>query len=128
MIDHGTGVVVGETAVIGKNCSFLHGVTLGSTGKDKGDRHPKLGNDVLVGCGTTILGNITIGHCCKIGSGSIVLKSLPNGSTAVGNPSRIVGKSLCPSAAAGMDLALKYVVTADGKPYDSTWGNEALYI
>jgi serine O-acetyltransferase len=128
MIDHGTGVVIGETAVIGRNCSFLHGVTLGSTGKDKGDRHPKLGDDVLVGCGTTILGNISIGNCCKIGSGSIVLKPLAASSTAVGNPAKIVGKSLCPSAARFMDVALKYVMTSDGKSYDSTWGDEALMI
>ncbi len=128
MIDHGTGVVIGETSIVGKNCSFLHGVTLGSTGKDKGDRHPKIGNDVLIGCGTTVLGNINVGNCCKIGSGSIVLKSLPSQSTAVGNPARIVGKSLCPSAAASMDVALKYVITEDGKRYDTTWGNEEFHI
>ena len=95
MIDHGTGVVIGETAVIGTNCSFLHGVTLGSTGKQCGDRHPKLGNDILVGCNSTILGNICIGSNTKIGSGSIVLKSLPCCVTAVGNPARIVGRSKC---------------------------------
>jgi len=106
MIDHGTGVVVGETAVIGTNCSFLHGVTLGSTGKDEQDRHPKLGNDILVGCGTSILGNIRIGNNTKIGSGSMVLKSLPCCVTAVGNPARIVGRSKCISAAGEMDLAL----------------------
>jgi serine O-acetyltransferase len=120
MIDHGTGVVIGETAVVGKNCSFLHGVTLGSTGKDKGDRHPKIGHDVLIGCGVTILGNISIGHCCKIGSGSIVLKPLPFCSTAVGNPARIVGRSMCRSSARGMDLALKYVVRADGSMFDNS--------
>jgi serine O-acetyltransferase len=120
-IDHGTGIVIGETCIIGRNCSFLHGVTLGSTGKDKGDRHPKIGNDVLIGCGTSVLGNITIGHCSKIGSGSIVLKPIPCCATAVGNPARVVGKSLCPSAAMGMDLALKYVVTEEGKSYESTW-------
>jgi serine O-acetyltransferase len=109
MIDHGTGVVIGETAVIGSNCSFLHGVTLGSSGKDRGDRHPKLGNDILVGCGATILGNITIGSNTKIGSGSIVLKSLPCCVTAVGNPARIVGKSTCVSAANSMDLAMQNV-------------------
>ena len=125
MIDHGTGVVIGETSIVGKNCSFLHGVTLGSTGKDKGDRHPKIGNDVLIGCGTTVLGNINVGNCCKIRSGSIVLKSLPSQSTAVGNPA---GKSLCPSAAASMDVALKYVITEDGKRYDTTWGNEEFHI
>ena len=109
MIDHGTGVVIGETAVIGKNCSFLHGVTLGSTGKDKGDRHPKLGNDILIGCNATILGNICVGSNTKIGSGSIVLKSLPCCVTAVGNPARIVGRSKCSSAANNMDLALHNV-------------------
>jgi len=109
MIDHGTGVVIGETAVIGSNCSFLHGVTLGSTGKDSGDRHPKLGNDILVGCNATILGNICVGSNTKIGSGSIVLKSLPCCVTAVGNPARIVGRSKCSSAANNMDLALHNV-------------------
>lgn len=120
-MDHGTGIVIGETAVIGRNCTFLHGVTLGSTGKDKGDRHPKIGDDVLIGCNTTVLGNIQIGHCCKIGSGSIVLKDLPPYSTAVGNPAKIVGRSMCKSASAGMDFALKYVVTSEGKSYESTW-------
>lgn len=120
-MDHGTGVVIGETAVIGKNCTFLHGVTLGSTGKDTGDRHPKIGDDVLIGCNVTVLGNIRIGRCCKIGSGSIVLGDLPNCSTAVGNPARVVGKSLCASASLGMDLALKNVVTSEGKSYESTW-------
>eukprot|EP00981_Chlorochromonas_danica_P004022 scaffold766_cov167-Ochromonas_danica.AAC.10 len=120
MIDHGTGVVIGETAVVGKNCSFLHGVTLGSTGKNKGDRHPKLGNDVLVGCGTTILGNIRIGNSCKIGSGSMVLKPLPDGATAVGNPARIVGRSLDKSSAANMDVGLKYVLTSDGRTWENT--------
>lgn len=109
MIDHGTGVVIGETAVIGNNCSFLHGVTLGSTGKAGGDRHPKLGNDILIGSNATILGNIVIGSNTKIGSGSIVLKSLPCCVTAVGNPARIVGRSKCSSAANNMDLALHNV-------------------
>jgi len=120
-IDHGSGVVIGETAVIGSNCSFLHNVTLGSTGKDRGDRHPKLGNDVLVGCNATILGNISIGHSCKIGSGSMVLKSLPPCVTAVGNPARIVGRSCCPKAASGMDHALQYVETKEGISYTRTW-------
>ena len=109
MIDHGTGVVIGETCVIGTNCSFLHGVTLGSTGKNDGDRHPKLGNDILIGCNSTILGNICIGSNTKVGSGSIVLKSLPCCVTAVGNPARIVGRSKCSSAANNMDLALHNV-------------------
>ena len=130
MMDHGTGIVIGETAVVGRNCSFLHGVTLGSTGKDKGDRHPKIGSDVLIGCGATILGNISIGNCCKSGSGSIVLRPVPCCSVAVGNPAKIVGKSLCTSAAAGMDVALKHVTTQEGKLfYDMiNYGEEMIYI
>jgi hypothetical protein len=108
-IDHATGVVVGETAVIGNNCSFLHGITLGSSGKDTGDRHPKLGNDVLIGCGAAILGNITIGSNTKIGAGSIVLRHIPSNVTAVGNPARIVGHNQCDSAGGNMDLAMKNV-------------------
>jgi serine O-acetyltransferase len=121
MIDHGTGIVIGQTTVVGRSCSFLHGVTLGSTGKDKGDRHPKVGNDVLIGCNATILGNIRIGNCCKIGSGSLVLKPLPNGVTAVGNPAQIVGRSLCSSAAAGMDTGLVNVVNSKGLKFSETY-------
>lgn len=109
MIDHGTGIVIGETAVIGQNCSFLHGVTLGGTRKVGGNRHPKLGNDVLVGCCATLLGNISIDSNAKIGSGSVVLTSLPSCVTAVGNPARIVGKTLEKHAASSMDLSLKNV-------------------
>jgi len=94
LIDHGTGVVIGETAVIGENCSILHNVTLGSTGKAKSvDRHPKVGDDVLIGCGASILGNLNIGNGCKIGSASVVMKALPEHVTAVGNPARVVVKS-----------------------------------
>lgn len=121
MIDHGTGVVIGETAVIGRNCSFLHGVTLGSTGKDKGDRHPKIGHDVLIGCNATVLGNIRVGDCCKIGSGSLVLKPLPAGVTAVGSPAQIVGRSLCTSAAASMDTGLVNVVNSKGLKFSETY-------
>ena len=91
MLDHGTGVVIGETATIGANCSMLHGVTLGATGKDGFDRHPKLGENVLIGAGAAILGNIQIGDGCKIGCGAVVLKPLPPGVTAVGAPAKIVG-------------------------------------
>ena len=90
MIDHATGVVVGETAVVGRDCSFLHGVTLGGTGTSKGhDRHPKLGCNVFLGSGVSVLGNIYIGDYTKVGSGSIVLRPLPAGSTAVGSPAVI---------------------------------------
>jgi serine O-acetyltransferase len=95
MIDHGTGVVIGETTVIGKNCSFLHGITLGGTGKSESrDRHPKIGDNVFLGCNVSVLGNIRIGDHSRVGSGSLVLTSLPPGSTAVGSPAII--KSINP--------------------------------
>jgi serine O-acetyltransferase len=91
LLDHATGVVVGETAVIGNNVSILHHVTLGGTGKSGGDRHPKIGDGVLIGAGATILGNVTIGEGAKIGAGSLVLIDVPPRTTAVGNPARLVG-------------------------------------
>ncbi|KAK4278309.1 hypothetical protein QN277_016174 [Acacia crassicarpa] len=91
LLDHATGVVVGETAVIGNNVSILHNVTLGGTGKASGDRHPKIGDGVLIGAGTCILGNIKIGEGAKIGAGSVVLKEVPSMTTAVGNPARLLG-------------------------------------
>lgn len=91
LLDHGTGVVVGETAVIGDNVSILHNVTLGGTGKASGDRHPKIGDGVLIGAGTCVLGNVRIGNGAKIGAGSMVLKEVPARTTAVGNPARLIG-------------------------------------
>ena len=83
-IDHGMGIVIGETAVIGENVRIFHGVTLGGTGKDKGKRHPTVGNDVLIGARATILGPITIGDGAKVGAGAVVLDSVPPNRTVVG--------------------------------------------
>jgi serine O-acetyltransferase len=90
-IDHGTGVVIGETCVVGDNVSILQGVTLGGTGKVSGDRHPKVGSGVLIGAGAKILGNVQIGEGAKVGAGSVVLKDVPPHTTVVGVPAKIVG-------------------------------------
>ena len=105
-LDHATGFVVGETAVIEDNVSILHGVTLGGTGKAGGDRHPKIRYGVLIGAGAKILGNIEIGHCSKIAAGSVVLSAIPNNKTAAGVPARIVGESGCDQPSRAMDQAL----------------------
>ncbi|KAM3286949.1 serine acetyltransferase 1, chloroplastic [Capsicum chacoense] len=91
LLDHATGVVVGETAVIGNNVSILHNVTLGGTGKMCGDRHPKIGDGVLIGAGTCVLGNVRIEDGAKVGAGSVVLMEVPARTTAVGNPARLIG-------------------------------------
>ncbi len=105
-VDHGTGIVVGETAVIGDDVSLLQGVTLGGTGAERGDRHPKVGNGVLLGAGAKILGNITIGDHAKVASGSVVLKPVPAGCTAAGVPARIVNCPTCEEPARTMDQTL----------------------
>jgi len=89
-IDHGAGVVIGETAIVGDNVTLYQGVTLGGTGKEKGKRHPTVGNNVVIGAGAIILGNITIGDNSRIGAGSVVVKSVPPNATAVGVPARVV--------------------------------------
>jgi len=91
MMDHGTGIVVGETARIGNNCSILHHVTLGGSGRAGVDRHPKVGNGVLLGAGSSVLGNINIGDGCQIGAGTLVISDLPPHSVAVGVPAKIIG-------------------------------------
>ncbi|MGI6316588.1 MAG: serine O-acetyltransferase [Christensenellales bacterium] len=89
-IDHGMGVVIGETSEIGDNCTLYQGVTLGGTGKNVGKRHPTLGNYVMVGANALVLGPVTLGDYAKIGAGSVVLKDVPAGSTVVGNPGKVV--------------------------------------
>ena len=92
VIDHGMGVVIGETAEIGDDVLLYHGVTLGGTGKDKGKRHPTLGNNVVIGAGAKVLGPIYIGSNAKIGANSVVLKDVPCGATAVGIPAKNIVK------------------------------------
>lgn len=91
LVDHATGVVVGETAVVEDNVSILHEVTLGGTGKDCGDRHPKVRHGVLIGAGAKILGNVEVGEGAKIGAGSVVLEDVPAHATVAGVPAKVVG-------------------------------------
>ncbi|MBB5538137.1 serine O-acetyltransferase [Rhizobium giardinii] len=105
-LDHATGLVVGETAVIGDNVSILHGVTLGGTGKEGSDRHPKIGNGVLIGAGAKILGNIHIGNCSRVAAGSVVLKEVPPKTTVAGVPARVVGEAGCSEPSRSMDQLL----------------------
>jgi serine O-acetyltransferase len=105
-LDHATGLVVGSTAVIEDNVSMLQDVTLGGTGKEMGDRHPKVRHGVLIGAGAKILGNIEIGHCARIAAGSVVLHPVPNNKTVAGVPARIVGEAGCAEPARTMDQIL----------------------
>lgn len=105
-LDHATGLVIGETAVVEDEVSILQSVTLGGTGKELGDRHPKIRRGVLIGAGAKVLGNIEVGHCSRIAAGSIVLENVPPNSTAVGVPARVVGAAGCPDPARTMDQIL----------------------
>jgi len=105
-LDHATGLVVGETAVIEDDVSMLHDVTLGGTGNEGGDRHPKIRCGVMIGAGAKILGNIEVGHCARIAAGSVVLKSVPNNVTVAGVPAKVVGVAGCPEPARLMDQML----------------------
>ena len=102
-LDHATGLVVGETAVIEDDVSLLQGVTLGGTGKEDEDRHPKIRRGVLIGAGAKVLGNIEVGHCARIAAGSVVLKPVPPMTTVAGVPAKVVGDAPCKEPARSMD-------------------------
>jgi serine O-acetyltransferase len=106
MIDHAHSIVIGETAVVGDNVSMLHSVTLGGTGKEEEDRHPKIGNGVLIGAGAKVLGNIKIGDCSRIAAGSVVLDEVPSCKTVAGIPARIVGEAGCDQPSVSMNHML----------------------
>jgi len=103
MIDHAHSIVIGETAVVGDNVSMLHSVTLGGTGKEDGDRHPKIGDGVLIGAGAKVLGNIHVGANSRIAAGSVVLMDVPPCKTVAGIPAKIVGEAGCAQPALSMD-------------------------
>ena len=105
MLDHATGVVIGETATVGDNCSLLHAVTLGGSGKDTGDRHPKIGSGVLIGAGAKVLGNIAVGDGSRVAAGSVVLSAVPAHVTVAGVPAKIVGSAGCAEPALEMEQA-----------------------
>jgi serine O-acetyltransferase len=107
LIDHGTSVVIGETAVVGDNVSMLHEVTLGGTGKETGDRHPKVGHGVLIGAGAKVLGNVRIGDGAKIGAGSVVLNDVPPHTTVAGVPAKIVGHPETEAPALSMNQTIE---------------------
>jgi serine O-acetyltransferase len=102
-LDHATGLVVGETAVIEDDVSILHGVTLGGTGEEYSERHPKIRRGVMLGAGAKIIGNIEIGHCARVAAGSVVLKPVPHNTTVAGVPARVIGEAGCPEPSRTMD-------------------------
>lgn len=106
MIDHAHSIVIGETAVVGNNVSMLHSVTLGGTGKQDDDRHPKIGDGVLIGAGAKVLGNIKVGHSSRIAAGSVVLHDVPPCKTVAGVPAKIVGSAGCDQPSVSMDQLL----------------------
>ena len=108
-LDHATGFVCGETAVIEDDVSILHGVTLGGTGKENEDRHPKIRHGVMIGAGAKILGNIEVGHCARIAAGSVVVKPVPHNVTVAGVPARIVGEAGCAEPSRTMDQMINAI-------------------
>ena len=115
MFDHATGIVVGETAVIENDVSILQGVTLGGTGKEHGDRHPKIREGVMIGAGAKILGNIEIGQYAKIGANSVVLQPVPDHATAAGVPARIISQSAEQKPASDMNQYFEDIQGMDGE-------------
>ena len=105
-LDHATGLVVGATAIVEDDVSILQDVTLGGTGKEHGDRHPKIRRGVLIGAGAKILGNIEVGHCARVAAGSVVLAAVPHNTTVAGVPARVVGVAGCAEPARSMDQIL----------------------
>lgn len=106
MIDHAHSIVIGETATVGNDVSMLHSVTLGGTGKEDGDRHPKIGDGVLIGAGAKVLGNITVGNHSRIAAGSVVLQEVPPCKTVAGVPARVIGDAGCPEPSHSMNHLL----------------------
>lgn len=109
MIDHAHSIVIGETAVVGDNVSMLHSVTLGGTGKEEEERHPKIGDGVLIGAGAKVLGNIKVGYCSRIAAGSVVLSEVPPCKTVAGVPAKIVGEAGCDQPSVSMDQLINSV-------------------
>src|SRR5260221_10041981 len=108
-LDHATGLVVGETAVIEDDVSLLHGVTLGGTGNENGDRHPKIRRGVMIGAGAKNLANIEIGHCARVAAGSVVIKPVPHNVTVAGVPAKVIGEAGCAEPSRTMDQMLHNV-------------------
>ena len=116
MLDHATGLVVGETAIVGDQTSILHAVTLGGSGKESGDRHPKIGCGVMIGAGAKILGNISVGDCARIAAGSVVLRDIEPRVTVAGVPAKVVGLAGCPEPARAMNQLFGSIGSGSEKP------------
>ena len=111
MIDHAHSIVIGETAVVGDNVSMLHSVTLGGTGKEEEDRHPKIGHGVLIGAVAKFMGNISVGHCSRIAAGSVELHEVPAKSTVAGVPAKVVGEAGCHTPSITMDQLVAQIMS-----------------
>lgn len=117
MFDHATGLVIGETAEVGDYTSILHNVTLGGSGKESGDRHPKIGSSVMIGAGAKVLGNITVGNCARVAAGSVVVADVPNLTTVAGVPAKVIGTAGCAEPARTMNQLLN---VGNGEPSEKS--------